>query len=406
MMDIKISRFIDDDLNPKEKEEVLEHINSCQECKEYYENLLTIKNLIDDLEEIPLPENFHEEAMDFVKANIKIKKPITISFKKIATYVASVIAVLFIVTPIVMQIDKSIANYIPKESYNEQEDVQLHSSSFSINEDISESVTSKENAVEENLVADNTTEDTSSIQTPRVANAPLKVEARAYDPTAKYIVYSANIDISIVDISTLENIHNELEKTYSVTNSSIYLNNSYPSIYLDIVTTTDSFEKDLEYLSSLGEDYNVFKYATDISDQVLALEVKIDENNRQKDRYLNLLKETSTATDMFTLENEITLLDNESSQLARELASLKYNSNNPSIYFNANTNKVVSQDTLNNKTFKENMKETFISSINLFSSFAVNILNVAVFLSIPFLCLFIFACIILLPVIIRRRRKK
>ncbi len=56
-----ISLYIDNELNGEERNEIIEHLQSCEECNREYEDLLTIKRLLSETPEIELPSNFKEE---------------------------------------------------------------------------------------------------------------------------------------------------------------------------------------------------------------------------------------------------------------------------------------------------------------------------------------------------------
>lgn len=391
-MEIYISRLIDDNLNNEEKEEVLAHLNDCEECTEYYNNLISIKNLIDDFDEIELPENFHEDSMNYIKANLNKKEPIKINFKRSFTYVASIIAMLFIVTPLMLEIDDNLQNLNSYDTNTSKEATSTDINTFTASDEIGQSPTLKS---AKNEMAND-------VQAVSPDTAMLRSYGANYDPTAQYKIYTTNINLEVDDLS---NLYQKISDNYAVKNSNISLDNYSPNIYAYINVDSDNYDKTINDITAQGNVTDINSTITDVSDQVLSLEVAIDENNKQKNKYLGLLKETDNAKDMFALEDEIFIIDQQNTEYARELADLKYRSNNPSIEINGYTNIVMTEKTFKNKTFLENIKDTFISSINFFVNFAINMFNLLVFVSVPLITFIAFLSISLF-IILKRRRKK
>lgn len=57
----KLSLYIDNELDKDLAKEVKSHIDECDECKKEYEDIMTIKNMMNDLPQLELPKNFKDD---------------------------------------------------------------------------------------------------------------------------------------------------------------------------------------------------------------------------------------------------------------------------------------------------------------------------------------------------------
>lgn len=96
----QLSLYIDDELDSSQRSKVKEHIQVCENCQSDLKALLEIKEQLSNLEEITLPENFHNELMN--KITPKKDKPI----KYYAT-VASFLLIFIISTSVFFNSSKS-----------------------------------------------------------------------------------------------------------------------------------------------------------------------------------------------------------------------------------------------------------------------------------------------------------
>lgn len=98
----KLSAYIDNELDLIEKKEVEKHLQMCEGCREELVLLTHIQEKIKDIDQIHLPEGFHEQLMKKVdedsKINgIKAKKRSTMGGRRIVGYLSAVAAALLIV---------------------------------------------------------------------------------------------------------------------------------------------------------------------------------------------------------------------------------------------------------------------------------------------------------------------
>lgn len=60
----QISAYIDGELASHEMHEMTEHLKKCEHCRDYYLELKSIIESVNELEELPLPSGFHEQLME------------------------------------------------------------------------------------------------------------------------------------------------------------------------------------------------------------------------------------------------------------------------------------------------------------------------------------------------------
>ncbi len=64
-----LSPFVDNELDENRVNQVLEHIETCANCKEQLEDLMIISASVGTLKEYTMPESLHNEIMDGVRAS-------------------------------------------------------------------------------------------------------------------------------------------------------------------------------------------------------------------------------------------------------------------------------------------------------------------------------------------------
>lgn len=71
-----ISAYVDEMLNPQEEEQLITHLKTCQACREEVEILKEMRQMCQQMEEVSLPEGFHEDLMKQLKREEQVKSPI------------------------------------------------------------------------------------------------------------------------------------------------------------------------------------------------------------------------------------------------------------------------------------------------------------------------------------------
>ena len=61
-----LSAFVDGELSENEKEEVLSHVEHCQNCREYLSELMIVHTMFEETPELDAPEGFSERVLERV----------------------------------------------------------------------------------------------------------------------------------------------------------------------------------------------------------------------------------------------------------------------------------------------------------------------------------------------------
>lgn len=99
--------YIDNMLDDEKRKKFEEHVNSCESCKKDYEEIKSIVADLNNIEDINIPDNLHENIMKeinniYEEEQKKKDKIIKIDFYKKTLYtVASVIGFSLVLTPII-----------------------------------------------------------------------------------------------------------------------------------------------------------------------------------------------------------------------------------------------------------------------------------------------------------------
>lgn len=68
-----ISAYVDEMLSPQEEEKLMRHLKTCQSCQEELESLKQLQRMCHLIEEVSLPDTFHEELMQRLECEKKVK---------------------------------------------------------------------------------------------------------------------------------------------------------------------------------------------------------------------------------------------------------------------------------------------------------------------------------------------
>lgn len=86
-----ISAYVDEMLSPQEEEKLMMHLKTCQACQKELEVLKQMQMMCQHLEEVPLPDKFHEELMRRLKVENKVKSPIKFKWQYGGALVATML---------------------------------------------------------------------------------------------------------------------------------------------------------------------------------------------------------------------------------------------------------------------------------------------------------------------------
>lgn len=135
----RMSEYIDNVMNEQEKRKFKEHMNICADCSEELNQMQHIVNILKELPEEDLPENFHKDLMSriyMIKAQEANSEKTKMNIRKLLRYVAPVasaacvvLAILFtkniarpdIINKAEIQLAEHDGNKLLRENFSAQE---------------------------------------------------------------------------------------------------------------------------------------------------------------------------------------------------------------------------------------------------------------------------------------------
>ena len=69
-----LSAFVDEELSENEKEEVLSHVEHCQNCREYLSELMIVHTMFEEMPELDASEGFSERVLERVHTSDDIMR--------------------------------------------------------------------------------------------------------------------------------------------------------------------------------------------------------------------------------------------------------------------------------------------------------------------------------------------
>ena len=68
-----LSAFVDGELSEKEKEEVLAHVERCQNCREYLSELMIVHTMFEEMPELDAPAGFSERVLERMHEEARVR---------------------------------------------------------------------------------------------------------------------------------------------------------------------------------------------------------------------------------------------------------------------------------------------------------------------------------------------
>ncbi len=377
----QISLYIDGQLSDIETKELLTHIEVCDNCKKVLQELKSLVNELNNLEELDLPEGLHNKIMEDItilhnkKENkFSLNKITTVSFKKLSTIAAVFIFSIFSMSALLDLITSPIGLSSATEQFYE------NSTSYDTGE-----VESEESYVEE--MEDNITVESSQ----RKMDTPFALASG----NIRYVNKLTEITIESEEI---EEIQDYLTSNYTIKNMETY---SYGA-YVDVTTNNDTYDELIEKLYNMGTVRSTSVTETDNTNEIIILNSRLAEKNSQSQRYMELMKKSENATELLYLTNAISDVEINKTNLKNNLDAMYIDYYNPvvSVYIE----KTIKPEVLPNVTLGAKLQNTFITSLNDTSNFFVKI-SIGIASILPYVILFIILFLIIRLNINKRRKK-
>lgn len=288
-----VNDFIDDELNKVSSKDMKNHIDKCDECKQLYEELVELKVMLSNVEELELPDKFAEELHEKLVEVSNENKVVSISdrFRKYKV-IASVAAVVLISVVAIRATDFSMNFGVGSDdaadmAVNEAFEVELANDMAVEETTESASYEATEESAEEEVV-----EAVAEVMAADAAPAEAKLFGRA---------------ISNLNIETREEVTIEIASSTEVV-----------SAYLEDSSFTVHFSESVGELSVLTENNKVTDFIQDIKSNFnVVLEYYVDYYEEIEEmkllavRYEDSIVDLSNRVENETNEEEKTNLENE-----------------------------------------------------------------------------------------------
>lgn len=141
-----INEYIDEELSELKSEDVKKHLNECNNCKEIYEELVELKSMLSNLEELELPEGFEDELhlkLESVADEMKTKSKVVFfqdrfkKYKVLASIAAVVLISVLAIKASDLSFDKSSRDEVASDYGSNEMAVNSNNSSEAVAESFS-----------------------------------------------------------------------------------------------------------------------------------------------------------------------------------------------------------------------------------------------------------------------------
>ncbi len=293
--------------NPN-REELFEHIQNCNKCKQVYDDIKLIKQSLEDTEFLPLPENFHDEL---VKKLVKTKHKRKI-FTKYSLAAACVTAL------IVVGVASVSRNFMYMSSGGG-----MSGASASMDFNMSASQTTKEVApaapaeFENEYFGESGTTDMVKSELIEAADTKSVLNDSSNSTmvqSERMLIKNGSISISVDNydkyISIVKDYVNQ--NNGYIENSSFYTNYNGINTYngksgnVTVCIQSDKFQQAMDYLKSMGDVTDENEYTEDITAQYIDIQSRMSVKQKEKERLIELMDKADSIEDMITIEGRLT----------------------------------------------------------------------------------------------------
>lgn len=368
-----ISSYFDDLLDEDQKKSLFSHMKTCTRCNSDFLVYEQIFSEIDNIPDIPLPDDFHDDFMKKLNKEVKQdKKILFIDFKRIAFVAASIAGFIFI-SSLGNQINNTKDFALTKENVlsgtnSANESIQYGSSDYIAPDPHSMAMPDSGVMANPPISGDMQTDTNGAIETP---NAFIASNEPSND--SNYIT-SYNITLETSDIENLiQYINNYTGITVS---SNVQYNdfNNYSNISKQVpLNDVYNFLATIKtYGNVIAESENKQK----IQEDLLELQAKKDNENNRKTKLFDYLAQANNIEQITLLEDKInnnqTTFNNYDSQINSIVESANFPIVNITL---TSANTTVIQEIPFTTKLIEAFKQSLSNTIYVASSFIILLAN-------------------------------
>lgn len=381
----KFSAFLDDELTETEKTDFIDHIDKCKKCSDELMEMESLLETISSIEQVPLPENFHETFMkklmleEGIEINtkdtlielpmvekptkIKQKKSHILKYNKTVYIAASFILILFIA---ITSLEFLGVNISSKIDNNQSPIVMQDPLNFE--------------SAGNNLNDEN--------------NLPI---AGAYGDIIQQSPMSTNDSIMYYNISIeVEDINVALSKINALSGYNTNLNfNNYKetkNANIDRIIDLAQYNNTLDILKSMGKVLNESERVEKISYNLKELNSRLYAKKIEKTRLSSLIKDSKSVSIIFNIDNRVSAINEEINILNNMILNYEKLSKNPNLSITLSEKSDLFD--VSNKTLKEKTVNAFISSINITTNTIQKLIIFLASVFIPFIILISFVYVL------------
>lgn len=298
----KISLYIDNQLNDMQKKEFEQHLNSCDKCKNDYNQMVQILEFARDCEQEELPSNYkatlREKLEECQRSNVKKKR---INWKK---YSAIAAGLLVIVTSVSLLSSSDMKQYDEAENKSSYEYDSMGSNTNQVADEAPKSIApnTKKFEISPNSVATNDTiQEKNGLEKRKIIeNANLSLEVDNFDKTTSDIIIYVEKSGGFIESS----------------NEQIRTTSRGKSKYGDMVIRipSDQFRDTLTYIKTLGQINGSESATNDITGSYMDVDSEVKNLKIQEERLREVLKKAEKVEDILKIEDELKRIRTEINQ--------------------------------------------------------------------------------------------
>lgn len=309
--ELNISAYLDNELTPEEKQDFEEHAKECKDCKIKYENFKIMIESLNEIEEIPLPKDFHIELGKKLRQEASTKRKNTsFSWKYIGGIAAALLVV--VVSTSFLNNNKNFYNKSTQSELAAPQEMAVEGDYGVRNQEMTQAFDagsgrmagvpeeSFQGVPEENyLFTTNDTVETRMVQmkTSRkiIQRGQLTIEVENFDDVHKNV-------LDLVESSNGYIQHNEV---YYYIQNREKPEESLKNANMELRIPSNDFSRIFEEIKALGVTVEENTSGEDITENYMDLDNQVENLKIQEERLREILKKADKVEDLLKIENEL-----------------------------------------------------------------------------------------------------
>lgn len=394
-MDIT-DNYLNENTELYNEQEFKQHINECKDCLSAYEDIMDIKDSLENLEYLPLPENFHNELIEKITSSGKKKKYNWIKY----TAVAACAVMVFITGGYIKsgfyvhsKMGSAAATYDFSPSEEAGQEYAVGTAEGSI---FDSSASADTGAYDENYSADMANNTESAVSAgihgeKLIKNGYVSVSVDNYDKAEK----------NIKDYILQNNGYIQNSSSYSDYDHEFNLYRG-KSGSMTVCIESDKFGLAMEYFKTIGDVTDENEYTDDITSEYIDTESRLKVKEQEKERLTELMNSADNIEDIINIESRLSTVIEDIEASKAQINN--YNSLTSFSRININiTEKKLSDGTAVSTNFSEKAKYNFENSIKKFGFFIQSAVLLLIGIWVP---LVVVAVIIIAVILIKKKNIK